>query len=459
MKGLIRGVACMVVALGVTACEDDPSLDFGGKPTGVQLSPFVYFANSGVEQAVRVRLVNDRNQSVPTQWVVSNVGAGLEVVFDSLFRPEQSSSSDTLRFVAEKVQQQYLVRSNIPTGGQRQFTLTSGAFSGTVTANIQPLVTGALSATAPALGDPVTITAPDGQSFTTTGTGATTVSFSIGGTQTNAIITSLTSTSVTFIPLPGSTGPATVTGITLNFAPTLAARTLVTSNEINVPAVASAPATVSAGGVNQPRTLTAAGFKFLPDFSMTVGGVNVIVLSVAADSNSAQVVVPAGVTAENPVLNNVVLDFLPEVPLNNLPSSVALTTATTPYDGSAPDGNALVINALDPIGTPLVIYDTPINFGADLMGLGGDTKYYKLVVPSDGVRGFNITWTLDDAGDEADYDFVVCTDPTDFGSCVIGSLTGSNPEADSGNLTTGDWWILIANFDNGPVGMITITID
>lgn len=458
MKELIRGVACMALALGATACEDDPSIDFGGSPTMVQLSPNVMFINSGKTKELLVRLVNDRNQAVPTSFTVSNVGAGLNVVFDTAFRPQQTGAEPEPTSPLIKTQQRYFIEADLPGGGQRTFTLTSGGISGSPTINIEPSNTGALSATAPALGEPITINAPDGQSFTTTGSAATTVSFDVGGTQQEAIITALTATSVTFLPLPGSTGPATVTNITLNFAPTLAARDLESSNEITVPAVASIPAVVVDGGVNLPSTVTAAGFKFLPDFSMTVGGVNAIILSISADSSSAQVVLPAGVTAEAPVLSNVVLDFLTAVPLS-LPSSNPLTTATTPYDGSAPDGNALVINVPDPVGTELVIHDTPINFGADLMGLGGPTKYYKVVIPSAGVRGFNIKWTLDDAGDEADFDFVVCTDPNVFGTCVIGSLSSSNPEADSGNLTAGDWWLLIANFNAGPVGMITITID
>lgn len=457
MKGLIRGVACIAVALGVTACEDDPSLDFGGKPTQVQLSPEVYFVRSGASTNVRVRLVNDRNQSTPTSWVVSNVGAGLNVIFDSLFRPVQETSGDTLRPQAVQIQHQYIVEADIPTGAQRQFTLTSGAFSGTVTANVEPVVTGALSATAPALGEIVTITAPTTQSFTPSGSGITDVFFVTAGDTLHPIITELTSTSVSFIPLPGSAGPAFVTGITLNFAPTLAARRLETSNSITVPAVSSAPLVVAAGGVHAPRTVSAAGFKFLPNFSMTVGGVEAYVVSVAADSNSAQVIVPAGVTAEAPVVNNVVLDFLTAVPLTGLPSSIALTTATTPYDGSTNDPNALVINALDPLGTPVVVFDTPINFGPDDLGLGGNTKWYRLVIPSAGSRTVTVDWGNDASGNTADFDFVVCDDA--ITTCPIQRLTGAHPETGNANLAAGNYWIAVANFDNGPVGMLKITIE
>lgn len=455
MKELIRGVTCLALALGATACEDDPSIDFGGSPTTVQLSPNVMFITSGNTKELLVRLVNDRNQAVPTSFTVSNVGAGLNVVFDTLFRPQQTIDNPVLTSPLIKTQQRYFIEADLPGGGQRTFTLTSSGLSGSPTINIEPSTVGAMSVTgAAALGETVTITASDAQSFVTSGGARTTVFFVTAGDTLQAVITDLTSKSISFIPLPNSTGPAFVTGITLDFAPTLAPRMLQTTNEIVVPIN---PVVIAAGGVNQPRTVTGPGFKFLPDFSITYGGVTAYTVSVAADSNSAQVVLPAGVTDQKPLLNNLVFATLTSVPILNLPTATPLTTVTTPYDGSAPDGNALVITAVDPIGTQVIVFDTPINFGPDDLDLGGGTKWYRLVIPSAGVRRVTVDWTDDAAGETGDLDFVVCNDA--ITSCPIQRLTGAHPETGTANLAAGNYWIAVANFNDGPIGMLKIIVE
>jgi len=310
MKELIRGVACLALALGATACEDDPSIDFGGSPTLVQLSPNVMFITSGNTKELLVRLVNDRNQSVPTSFTVSDVGAGLNVIFDTLFRPQQTIADPVLTSPLIKTQQRYFIEADLPGGGQRSFTLTSSGISGSPTINIEPSNTGALSATAPALGEVVTINAPDAQSFSTTTGSSTTVSFDVGGTLTPAVITALSTTSVSFIPLPGSTGPAVVSNITLNFAPTLAARTLESPNEITVPAVASIPLVYSTGtpAAGAAVSVTAAGFRFRPNATFTYTTGDAFVLSISADSTTASILPPPNMTAETATVSNVSRD-------------------------------------------------------------------------------------------------------------------------------------------------------
>ncbi len=449
MKGLIRGVASAAVVLGATACTDDYSIDFGGAPTAVQASPEVMFINSGATKEVLVRLVNDRNQSVPAEYTVSNVGAGLTVTYDATYRPEWSSTDPVLEPPAVKIQQRYTVTANIPTGGQRTYTLTSGGMSTTGTVYVLPTNMGAsLSATAPALGEEVTITAPEGQSFTATAT----VAFETGGAP---IITNRTAKSITFLPRPGSTGAATVTGVTLDYAPTLAARTLSSTNAITVPAVTGIPAVVAAGGVHVARTVTATGFKFLPTLAVRVGDFTAITVSVAPDSLSAQVIFPAGINAATATYSNVILGFLPEVPLQNIPATTTITTATTPYNGANPDGSALVINANAP-GVALTVRDTWINFGADVLGFGGSNKFYRLVLPSTGSRTYTLNWTADGTGVVGDFDFAVCDDA--LAACPVARLTAARPETGSANLAAGNWWLVAALFLDEHPGMLTFTI-
>ena len=83
MNRMIRGMAGLMVALGVSACGEDPSVDFGGDaPTKIQASPEVMFVTQGTPDALLLRLVDDRNRSTATSWEISNVSPGLTVELD-----------------------------------------------------------------------------------------------------------------------------------------------------------------------------------------------------------------------------------------------------------------------------------------------------------------------------------------------------------------------------------------
>lgn len=134
MKRLIRGMFGLSLAAGLTACDNDPSLDFGGEPTMVQAAPSVMFINQGATKEILVRLVNDRNQSTPAKFELSNVGSGISVALDENYRP---NNIDGYLVVPEiKEQQRYYVTANEPVG--TTFTLSSGGLSTTVTVNVLP---------------------------------------------------------------------------------------------------------------------------------------------------------------------------------------------------------------------------------------------------------------------------------------------------------------------------------
>ncbi len=164
----------------------------------------------------------------------------------------------------------------------------------------------------------------------------------------------------------------------------------------------------------QQVTVTAAGYKFLPTFGITVGGRDALVISRSADSSSAQVVFPA---FPGPiVVNGVALSFLTSVTLNGLTPATALNIPTTvPYNTANPDGAAPVLTA-NAAGTPLVFRDTWTNAGADLLGLGGPTKWYRLVIGTAGTRTFSVGWN-----NTADIDFVICDNA--LAACPVQRLT------------------------------------
>src|SRR5690606_12054993 len=119
---------------------------------------------------------------------------------------------DSLSLRPVQHQHRLWVGSSNPQGAMGQFTVTAQGISTTATARILPADLGAaLSATAPDLGEPVTLTAPANVSFTD----ATTITFTPGGA---AVITDRSAKSITFLPRPGSSGAATVSGISLDYA-------------------------------------------------------------------------------------------------------------------------------------------------------------------------------------------------------------------------------------------------
>lgn len=452
MKGLIRGVASAAVVLGATACADDYSIDFGGAPTGVQISPEVMFVNSGANKEVLVRLVNDRNQSTPTSFTLGSVEGGITVTYDDQYRPQWTSTDPNLEAPLVKEQQRYVVAANLPTGGKRTFQLSSSGLTGTATVYVLPTSLGpALSATAPALGDPVTINAPDGQSFSTTSS----VSFPAGGAP---IIQERTAKSITFIPRPGTNGPATVDGITLDYAPTLASRSLTTSNEIDVEAIESLPATYSTStpGLFAEVTVNApTGFRFLPNFRMALGDGSALTVSVAADSRSAVVILPANASGI-PTFSNFVLSFLTEVPVVNVPGITSITTPNVTWTANDFDPSVRNITTAA-AGTATTWYDSWVGATGDCCGFGGGNKIYRLIQPSAGSRTYRLNWTQDAGGTYGDMDLGIANDA--ITAFLLTQLTVNRPEQGTANLGAGNFWWITALFgDEHAPGVYWITI-
>lgn len=450
MKGLIRGVAGAALVLGATACADDYSIDFGGAPTAVQPSPEVMFVNSGAQKELLVRLVNDRNQSTPASFQVANVGAGLTVTYDATYRPQWTSTDPTLEPKVDKEQQRYTVAANIPTGGKRTFQLTSGGLTATTTVYVLPTTMGAAIANpAPALGDVVTINAPEGQSFSTTAsaTGASTVSFPEGGAP---IIQEITAKSITFIPRPGTTGAATVTGVTLDYAPTLAPRSLTTSNEITVPAVTNIPLVYSSASpaAGATVTVTAAGFRFLPNVSFTIGGAAAFVLSVSADSTTATILPPPSVAGGTAVVSNAVLSFLPAVGLLNVPSTATMTTQNypAPVNAGTSTATANVFSAASPGVGRVYAESGVLGFGPNVnYSFNGAPRFYQLNVTVAGSYTIRTSWN---GGGDMDVYLRNGTNTANIGT----ALTGNMPEVITANLAVGTYFIVLHDYENfGPL--------
>ena len=453
MKRLIRGMAGLAIVLGASACAEDYSLDFGGEPTQLQATPYAMFINQGVTEEVYVRLINDRNQSIPMDVTVSNVGSGITVEVDRTYRPD-NAGSDSLAVDPLQIQHRVLVTADAPT--KTTFRLTSGSHSTDVTVQVVPNTIGALSNAAPAVGEEVTISAPAGLSFTTEGDNASTVTFSPGGA---AVITNRTANSISFYPIPGSAGEATVTHVNIDYAPTIGDRTLITSNEIDVPAVTSIPLAYSSTTPGQAGTVTvtATGFRFRPNSTFSYNGQQAFVLSVAEDGTSATILPPANLAGATAEVSQVNLANLPEVALTGLASTTAITTVGYPAGnaGGTNLGNAPVINAAAP-GTGVFLAEAgPLNFGPDVNYLGGNNagapRYYRLNVTTAGSYRIAAGWTSG-----GDYDLYLRNAADD--ATIASAPTGANPEAVTATLAVGTYYIVFHNWHGDAPNPQTVLI-
>ena len=445
MKGIVRGVLALALAVAATACTTDETADIGGDFDEVQVDRNAMFVSIGDSTAVLVRLVNDLNSSTPTSFTVGNVGAGIEVHYDATYRPDYTNG-DSLVPPVDKPQQRYWVVGNAI--GAHQFTLSSSGASTTINVYVTPDNLGAALSknTGVVPGETLTITAPAGLKFSPTSA----VSFTTGSVSvTNR---AADGSWISFLVGPGITGPATVTLVqqTYSAAPAVS---LQTTQTLTTPAVTTVPLVLNptAPAAGAVATVTATGFKFLPTFQLSVGGVAAYVVSRSADSLSAQVVLPIGITGPV-VVNGVALGFLPSVALTGLTPATALTfPATRPWNGADPDGTAATITAAAP-GTEVLFYDTFTNGGPDLIGDGGPNRYYKLVIPSAGSRVVKVTWN-----NTADLDLFLIDIAF---TTILGQSAGSaNPESITFNFPgAGTYWIGVVNWSNGPTSVYQISV-
>ena len=143
-----------------------------------------------------------------------------------------AADSGSISFVAPPSSDSALTLTGIIAAERPEYPMTLSSTT-KVTTPLIANVPATLSNAAPAIGQPVTMTAPAGFTFTFGAVApAPNSAVSFGGR--NAIVQSRTATTITFIPLPGSTGVATVTGVIPTAAP-MFSLTLPTVQTITVP--------------------------------------------------------------------------------------------------------------------------------------------------------------------------------------------------------------------------------
>jgi len=453
---MIRLMSGVVLVAAVAACNNDPSLDLSGDsgdPTRVQATPQIMFINQGATKTVLLRLTDDANFATPVgPYTVSDVGPGLTVVWDSTYRPNYIPG--TLTNDPIQTQHRYTVKAdrNVKT----TFKVTNKGITQELTVTVVPTTLGpALSSTAPGIGDPVTITAPENLTFDVA---TTTVTFADAGGD--PVITDITPTTITFLPLPGSEGPATVTNVSTTYSTAVTPRTLTTSNSISVPAITSVPLAFSnsSPGAGVPITVTAAGFRFDDNVQFSFGASDAFVVAVSADGATATIVPPLNLTSQVARVSNFHLASLPAVSLSDIPSVAGVTTPGA-YAAGAGGG----LNFATAVALPNSVSKTmgtflgeqgPLTFGPDVNYLGGSNfggpRFYKLVVTEAGTYDITLGWT-----GGGDFDLYVRGAADEN---IASSPSGANPEHVSAALTPGTYYIVLHNWQNDSPNPTTVTV-
>ena len=326
MKRLLCGSVVLAASLVLVSCNGDPTSDFRDGPSQILADPSVVFVEQGDVEEVVFQVIDQAGDPLAATWEVSATGSGISVAQNPNHLPT------TVGAPLESEVQFIVTAGGTPIASS--FTVTSGELSVEVPVNVLPteIASAAFSNATPALNEPVTITA-EGYTFMPD------AAVVVGGDS--AAILSNDGTSITFVPTPGSTGPATVEKIAINFLPDVPL-TLLTTAELTVPAG-------PVGGTTAPAT-------------------------------APSLITPA-------------------------------------------------------VGEASVFFDTP-DFAASL------DHWYKLTVTEAGTYTISMDWDIGD-----DVDMFVCPAPGDIvAECDFTAATGDHPEVADYALTPGDWYIVADDF-------------
>jgi hypothetical protein len=256
MKRLLCGSVVLAVSLTLASCSSDPTGDLQGDPARIVADPSSLFIDQGANEAVIVRLEDEAGDPLAGDWEIAATGSGITVVRDPNYL------GTTVGAPLESEAQFVVTAGASPIASS--FTLTAGGLSLEIPVKVTPTSLAAtFSNPTPAQNEPVTVTA-EGYTFLPE------AAISFGGTP--AIILANDGTTLTFLPTPGSTGPALVDGVAVNFLPTTPL-SLETTTEITVAPLSSIggtadPATAPALPVPAPGETTTIFDG--PDFTATI---------------------------------------------------------------------------------------------------------------------------------------------------------------------------------------------
>jgi hypothetical protein len=404
MNRLVRGSVILAAAAVSWACG---GLDTDGDDTTAQLvaDPGVVYVANTDSQAVFVEALNDLGQQLEGNFTVTNVGAGINVNYDTTFAPRPGVDNLPTRV-------RYFVRAIDPTSFvNTSFTVTANGKTLTIPVRITPSNLAIdLSNATPALGELVTLTAPANLRFTPAS--AVTVGGGVG------VVTGLSadSTQITLLFGPNITLSAvTVSNVVVSYLPgqTFA---LPTTGTVTTPQIAAIAGTFSNAA---PAVGDTVDFVLDPQYralgspTITFGASAARIAAISADSQTIRFLPQPGSTG-SPAITGVALAVVLPVPLS-LPAAASLTVAnSTVYTGTDDPTTAPTFNLSNlAVGDTLDFFDLSTNID----------QFYKIVTTGSVTVAARLTWP---AG--PDMDILWCNAAC---SAFVGNFAGAtsaNPE-------------------------------
>jgi hypothetical protein len=447
MKHSRFGLILLLAAAGGWACNADPTESLRETNTRIITDPAVILLPQGASILVTAQLVDEQGSQLAADFDFSNVGSGITVARDSTFLETTNGAkiTTTERFVVTAV-------DPVST----TFTLTAGGQTQDVPVKVvaNTLAAASFSNQAPALGDTVTLTLPPNLKFTAD------AAIFFPGAAGNPVVTgfSADSTVMSFLPAPGTDTTGFVSGVFLAYAPDVPLDTLETTGlKLTTPVITEIPANFSPASAapNQAITVTAPGFKFLPDLTVSFANGSGIVTSVAADSNSATFIADPGASGAA-TLGNVSLDILP-VPLTLTSINTVTVSTTVPSISGTSPATAPTIT-IPAEGASSAFYDAGTFTGADLTGDAATAQYYKFVIAESGDYTFTVDW--ENPGADLDPALCVDVDCSDGGDFLSASGTFTDkPETDVRTLEPGTYYLDLPLFSGTAPAWVSIKID
>jgi hypothetical protein len=217
----------IILVAGLAACNGDPTGDLRNGVDHLSATPSAIFLTRGAVTNVTVEAVDEQGNRQGTRFTLGTVSPTIRVVEDSSFNLIYDSHGN-LVFPEKPTRLRYAV-SPLASAGDASFVVRAGGREITIPVRLVPdSVAATYSSATPAPGDTVTLTTAAPFQFRANAT------VDAGGAR--AIVVSQSATAISFVPLPGGpAGPATVNGVALDYATTLAL-SLPTTAQFTVPA-------------------------------------------------------------------------------------------------------------------------------------------------------------------------------------------------------------------------------
>lgn len=455
MNRIMSGLVVLAIGVGSWACKGDPQSTLNrGDAVKVFAAPSALFIDQGETELILIEVLDAQgNQLGITDFAMSSNNPGVTVVEDTTFNLVYDANGVATR-------PSPWTRARFIVGGVNTVGTTVTASGGGVTLDIPVrvnpvnILTPAISNITPVLGEVVTITLPVGVVADPVNT---TVSFPGSPTPVNVVVDP-SGTSLSFLPGPNTAVAATISNLSMTYAPGVPSFSLDTEVPITTPAITEVPVTWSntspiPGEV--VRMTAGAGFQFSATSTVVSSTFSTLVDAVDPAGAWVDVVFPiggGGFEVVSGAVSTAAPQFPLTVPADNHINSVPATPE--PFTGTDdPVTSAPVITLPTTPGTTVNIYDAG-GLSAANGFFGFPTRWYNITVPATTTYTVTMEWSRPDGEDLGLY-------LLDLGQNILdaadnnGGGSGSQPETLGGGtitLTAGNYLWANLSFGGTSIG-------